>query len=177
MILKVYNTLCNKEKAEASRSDPIPFKNDTSEKNRVNLESDTVKDGEITVPSLKTCLLDKRSRTYYNLENCKVYEDGKDGEDGRVSEQSLLDKLVEDIKGKIYDDDGSDSDVPKRLVFGIPNSDGYGFILYQLISKYDADGNRVYYCNADGRPFESGKMMKKTFFSGNNCGDIGDDNE
>lgn len=80
-----------------------------------------------------------------------------------ASAKNLLDKLIEDIRN-IEPGNGNS----RILVFAVPNYDGYGFILYQIVVS-SKDSKKKYYMNSSNvYMFEEG-VSSKTFFSGDNC--------
>ena len=58
-------------------------------------------------------------------------------------------------------------DKEKLLVFLTPNSDGYGFILYQLIKKDENGADSYYLTSSESYMFED-KISSKSFFNGKN---------
>ena len=55
------------------------------------------------------------------------------------------------------------------LVFAVPNNEGYGFVLYQIIKAVSDSGEECYYEACWKQiPFDSG-VMSKSFFTGRNC--------
>lgn len=79
--------------------------------------------------------------------------------------QTLLDKLIEDIKEK-----SSCEDKSGILVFAVPNNDGFGFMLYQLLFKLNDSVKEFYLTDSNVHMFED-NVSTKTFFSGDNCTD------
>lgn len=59
----------------------------------------------------------------------------------------------------------------KVLVFAIPNKDGYGYLLYQILKVNDGFETNYYKTFDKMIPFES-SSLDKSFFDGQNCNDI-----
>jgi len=162
MDISVYNTMKVKEKditdsIKAEQTLLAKTSYDYSDKNRICLE---YKEGGKN--SLEGLL---ENHAYYNIKQCMVCDS-----DGNVLERNLIEDLIVKIKD-ITLNPGED----RIIVFGVPNKDGYGFILCKLLKKCDSKGNETYYIKYTNVNFES-SIMSKSFFNGRNCDDVkGDD--
>lgn len=115
--------------------------------NAVNLEYDYL--GGI---SLRERLM---TTSYYGIEEYNIPNESTE------NEISLIDDLINQLKSVDVRDD------KKVLVFAVPNREGYGFILYQIIKTFEDDTEKYYLSYQRSIPFESGAMTK-SFFNGNN---------
>ena len=80
------------------------------------------------------------------------------------SSKNLIELLMKDIENVSVEDI---PDKEKLLVFLTPNSDGYGFILYQLIKK-DKNGADSYSLTSSESYMFEDKISSKSFFNGKN---------
>lgn len=103
----------------------------------------------------KTLRSDIIMNSYYGIEEFNI----KDCDGEEIS-------IIDDLINKIKNTDIAEED-KKVLVFAVPNRDGYGFILYQVI-KTKEDAFEKYYYSKICKPFEAG-VMTRSFFNGNNC--------
>lgn len=143
----VYNTVGTYEK-EYEITVPIEYKKEK----QIHL------DHSYGSKSLKEKIIEY---SYNKIEEYNVYSS-----DGSI-ENSVINKLIDDFES-ISVTRGHD----KVLVFALPNSDGYGFILYQILKSLDLNNNEVYYETSSKRiPFES-CILSKSFFNGRNFVDI-----
>ncbi len=112
-----------------------------------------VLDGNSDTKTLKEKIIEY---AYNNIEDYYIFEENTKCE-------NVIDKLINDLR-QVDVSDGKD----KLLVFALPNSDGYGFILYQILKTKDINQDEEYYETACTRyPFESG-ILSKSFFNGCN---------
>ena len=62
----------------------------------------------------------------------------------------------------------------KVLVFAVPNNDGYGFTLYQLLQRAQSDGNSIYYLTFNRSYTFEDSAETRSLFDGKDCEIVGD---
>lgn len=97
-------------------------------------------------------------RGYSNIENYCVFD-----EYGNSTDEKLLDNLIKNIRQIEVNENGK-----KILIFAIPNKDGYGFVLYQIVKVNEGGSIRYYRTFGASISFESA-ILDKSFFNGKNC--------
>lgn len=97
--------------------------------------------------------------SYYNIDKYMVVD-----ENNNPIDLNVVDDLIERIRNIDVKPDSK-----KLLVFSVPNTDGYGFVLYQIVKAVNSNGVAKYYQTSwEHTPFESA-ILSKSFFNGKNC--------
>ncbi|MDE6672502.1 MAG: hypothetical protein K2J36_06420 [Ruminococcus sp.] len=98
---------------------------------------------------------------YSNIGNYSLLD-----EDMNVTNTSVINDLLYNLRAiEVRENE------KKVLVFAIPNKDGYGYLLYQILKVNDGFETHYYKTFDKMIPFES-SSLDKSFFDGRNCNDI-----
>ncbi|MBE6876175.1 MAG: hypothetical protein E7496_05515 [Ruminococcus sp.] len=141
----------NTAEKKLQNSFDVPIFFEKYENQRVSLEN--TPDADI-FNSMEQMILD-RAYPLLSITQIPVVEDGR----------SM--NLIEDLLARIENidlDDGED----RVLVFAVPNSDGYGFMLYQLLKSVENDTSSYYLTYQKSYTFEDG-IASCSLFDGKNC--------